>query len=106
MEYLNRIELAGVVGTIRKQTFSDRMVAKFSMVTNYSYKDKSGCPVIESTWLNVAAWQNDKMPDLNKIERGAHLKVEGRLRAHNYVSNSGEQRTFFEVLATTISILP
>ncbi len=55
MEFINRIELVGIVGTIRKQTYSGRMVANFSVVTEYSFKDKSGGTVIETTWHNVVA---------------------------------------------------
>ena len=55
MEFINRIELVGVVGTIRRQSFSGRTVANFSVVAEYAYKDKNGGDVIETTWHNVVA---------------------------------------------------
>ena len=104
MEFLNRIELAGVVGTIRKQTFSGRNVANFSLVTEYCYKDKNDCVVVETTWHNVVAWQNGEMP-LDLIERGTHVCVEGRLRCRRYTGDNGETKTFYEVIATSVNIL-
>ena len=35
MEQLNRIELRGVVGSIRTQTFSDNVMARMTVATNY-----------------------------------------------------------------------
>ena len=104
MEFINRIELVGVVGRISKQTFSNRMVANFSVVTEYSYKDKTGCAMVETTWHNVVAWQNGDMP-LDLIERGTHVCVQGRLRCRKYTSESGEQRTTYEILAVSVNIL-
>ena len=76
MEFLNRVELVGVVGTIRKQKVSDQMVANFSVVTEQYHKDKSGSAVIEATWFNIVAWQNNNMPDLDKVDRGSHVHVQ------------------------------
>ena len=104
MEFLNRIELVGVVGRIHKQTFSDRMVANFSVVTEYSFKDKNGASVVETTWHNIVAWQNGDMP-LDLIERGTQVCVQGRLRCRRYTSDNGETRTSFEVIAKDVNIL-
>ncbi len=104
MEFINRIELVGVVGMIRKQTFSGRMVANFSLVTEHSFKDTKGCIVVETTWHNVVAWQNGDMP-LDLIERGSQVCVQGRLRCRRYTSDSGEPRTSYEVVAASVSLL-
>ena len=104
MEFINRIELVGVVGTIRKQTYSGRMVANFSVVTEYAFKDKTGGSVIETTWHNVVAWQDGDMP-LDLIEKGSHVCVQGRLRCRKYTNESGEPRTIYEIIASGVNIL-
>ncbi len=104
MEFINRIKLVGVVGRISKQTFSNRMVANFSVVTEYSFTDKTGGAVVETTWHNVVVWQNGDMP-LDLIERGTHVSVQGRLRCRKYTSESGEPRTFYEIIASGVNIL-
>ena len=57
MEQINRIELLGVVGSVRQQRINDRKMAKFTMVTNRAYKNKEGEPVIETQWHNVTAFE-------------------------------------------------
>ena len=104
MEFINRIELVGVIGTIRKQTYSNRMVANFSVLTEYSFKDKSGCAVVEATWHNVIAWQNGEMP-LDLIAKGTRVCVQGRLRCRRYTNENGEPRTSYEVIAKDVNIL-
>ena len=56
MEQLNRIELRGNVGNIKLQTVGDKLAARFTVATNYAYKDKDGSAVIETTWHNINAW--------------------------------------------------
>ena len=46
MEQLNRIELRGIVGTVRVQAVGDTHVAKISLATDYIYKGRNGDPVI------------------------------------------------------------
>ena len=104
MEYINRIELVGVVGRIHKQTFSNRTVANLSVVTEYCYTDKNGGAVVETTWHNVVAWQNGDMP-LDLIEKGTHVCVQGRLRCRKYNSENGEPRTSYEIIASGVNIL-
>jgi len=104
MEFLNRIELVGIVGRISRQTVSCHEVAKISLVTEYCFKDKSGNSVVETTWHNVVAWQNGEMP-LDLIEKGTHVCVHGRLRCRRYTSESGEPRSSYEIIAKEVNIL-
>lgn len=106
MEFINRIEISGVVGTVRKQSVADSIVANFSVVTETSYNDRNGCAVVETTWHNVVAWQNSNMPDLETIERGSHVNVQGRLRTRRYTDANGESRAVYEIIAARVHILP
>lgn len=99
MEQLNRIELKGTVGSIRVQTFSDKQVARISLVTNYVYKSKDGDPVIETTWHSISAWENKAFPDLASIQKGDRLYVVGRLRNQRFLGSDGVERTVCDVSA-------
>ncbi|MCQ2149064.1 MAG: single-stranded DNA-binding protein [Bacteroidales bacterium] len=105
MEQLNRIELRGIVGTVRYQPFEDRAVCNFSLATSYVYKNRDGDPVIETQWHSVNAWEGKAMPDLSKIGKGTKLYVVGRLRSQKYVDNDGVERTSYEVAASQVTIL-
>ena len=67
MEQLNRIELRGVVGSIRTQTFSDNVMARMTVATNYAYKDREGAAVIDTSWHSVVAWEGKNVQGLSKI---------------------------------------
>lgn len=105
MEQLNRIELRGNVGNSRIQNVGGNQVAHFTIATNYAYKDKNGAAVIETTWHNVVAWANEKFPDLTKIDKGAKLYVCGRMQAHKFQGQDGQEHFTYEVLASRIVLI-
>lgn len=105
MEFINRIELTGVVGRIYRQTVSDQVMANFSLVTEHCFRDKAGCSVIETTWHNVVAWNSDNVSGLDAIDRGSRVHVIGRLRTRRYVDANGESRTSYDVAASTVDVL-
>jgi len=105
MEQLNRIEIRGIVGSVRFQTYQDRNVCHFSVATSYVYKNRNGEPVIETTWHNVNAWENRNVPDLSSIEKGTKVYVVGRLKSQKYVDSDGVDRYSYEVSASQVNIL-
>ncbi len=63
MEQLNKVELRGIVGSVRVQSVADTKVANFSVATNNAFKSQAGAIVIETTWHNVVAWEGrDSVP--------------------------------------------
>ena len=42
MEQINKIELRGNVGNVKLQTVGNNENIRFSVATNYAYKDKEG----------------------------------------------------------------
>ena len=57
MEFLNKIELRGIVGQSSLNRVGDSQVCRFSLVTEYSYKDRGNNPVVDVTWFNITAWE-------------------------------------------------
>ena len=39
-QYINRVELQGIVGTSKVICIGDKKAVRFSLATNYTYKDK------------------------------------------------------------------
>ena len=105
MEQLNRIELRGVVGGIRLQTFEDSRMARISLATNYAYKDRDGTAVIDTSWHNVVAWEGRNIHGLDQIVKGTRLQVTGRLRYQKYTGTDGVDRIATDILASRISII-
>lgn len=105
MEQLNRIELRGTVGSIKMQTFTDNMVARFTVATNYAYKDKDGGAAIDTSWHNVLAREGKYIRDLSKIDKGTKVYVQGRLRYQKYTASDGIERISAEVVANRVVLL-
>ena len=106
MEFLNRIELKGVVGRAEVNSFNNSQVCNFSVVTEYSTIDKDRNAIIETAWFNVSAWAGrDTIADLYSIQKGAWVRVIGRQRARKYTAQNGEERTTMDVVAHTVKLL-
>ena len=105
MEYINKIELQGKVGTVRSNIVNDSRVVNFSLVTDHLYKTREGNPVSEATWLNIVAWEGKEIWDMNKIEKGATVHVQGRIRSTRFEGSDGNERQVYEVLANKLRVL-
>lgn len=105
MEFLNRIELRGIVGRSDITATGDAQKCRFSVVTEYCTR-KGGETVVESTWFNVNVWEGRGMPDLSQIQAGCWVSLLGRVRTFKYVTPDGEDRTSWEVNAFRVEILP
>lgn len=99
MEYINRIELQGVVGCVRTNTIHDMQVQNFSLMTEYVNKLEDGAVRCETTWHNVVAWEKPE------VVKGSHVRVVGRLRTARYTAADGTDRVYTEVLATEVVIV-
>ena len=106
MEQINKIELLGVVGSVRLQHINDKQMAKFTMVTNRAYKNKEGAPVIETQWHNVTAFEGKNVQDLDRISKGCAVHVWGRLQVQRFTGEDGGERTYVDVLCSKLVQLP
>lgn len=105
MEQINKIELRGNVGKIDIRKVDDRQVANIFLATNYVFRGKDGDPVIDTTWHNITAWDNNKnMPDFTKIKKGDCLHVFGRMKMNRYEDDEGVEKTAYEVVAYHIEL--
>ena len=105
MEFLNRIELRGIVGMSSLNRVGDAEVCRFSIVTEYSYKDRDNNPVVDTTWFNVTAWEGKNMPDFRQIGKGTIVQLAGRVRTFKYTMADGAERSGWEILARRITVL-
>ena len=102
MESLNKIELRGVLGVIRVQNLGESRYATMSVATNYCYKGGDGCPVIETTWHIVTAWDGKNCRNLDLLQKGDKVHVIGRLRCRKYIDAAGIERTQVDVVASNL----
>lgn len=105
MEQLNRIEIRGVVGTVKTQIINGSKMSKFSVATSRAYKDREGVAQIDTTWHNVLAWESDKITDLDKVKTGSKVHAVGRLQTQKYVGADGIEKTYYEVVASKVDVI-
>jgi len=109
MECINRIEVRGVVGTVRSFAGDDGTPKSFAftVVTNYAYRSKINGDTIETTWMNVTAWpmKNISEQDLLKLEKGAKVHLTGRLREDNYTDKDGVMHYAYTILANSLELI-
>ena len=107
MEFLNRIELKGVVGRADVNSFNGNHVCNFSVVTEASAVDREGNSTVEPTWFNESAWAGVKgIQDLSQIRKGIWVRVVGRLRIRKYVTQDNIDRISVEIPARIVELLP
>ena len=100
MEFLNKIEIRGIVGNVAIHKVGDSALARVSVATDYAYKDRSGAQLIDTTWFNVIIWErSDAKSSINEIKKGSKIYVEGRVRLTRFTDNNGVDRSVWEIVA-------
>ena len=91
MEFLNKIELRGIVGQSSLNRVGDSQVCR---------------SVVDVTWFNITAWEGKNMPELHLIGKGVIVQVAGRVRTFRFTMADGAERSGWEILARRVTILP
>ena len=67
-------------------------VAKFTMATDESYKDKDGNKVEQTEWHNVVCWRTQAEMAERYLKKGMLIFVEGKLTHREYQDNCVQYR--------------
>lgn len=106
MQFVNKVELLGVVGKVNRQQVAVesgemKEVIRFSVVTEASCKDKEGQAMIDVTWFNCCAWGAPGAFDY--AQKGMVASVHGRLRQVKYINIAGVEHEMYEVLCSEVT---
>lgn len=95
----NKVSLIGRLGAQPELVTLEggKVLARFSLATNESYKDKKGEWQTTTQWHNLTAWGNTATLVGRLLSKGQEVVVEGRLVHKNYETKSGEKRYATEV---------
>jgi single-strand DNA-binding protein len=88
--YQNRVSIIGFVGNDGQLTSTQNgaPVAVFSVATKLSWKNASGGYDSRTDWHRCVAW-GSLSQFAAKLEKGAHVQVEGELRYREYEKEYG-----------------
>lgn len=90
----NKVSLIGRLGgNPEVSTFdSGKKLARFSIATNESYKNKNGDWVDKTQWHNINAWGASAEKVQRVLEKGQEVIIEGKLVNSQFETKSGEKR--------------
>jgi single-strand DNA-binding protein len=103
----NKVQLIGRLGQDPEiVTFKDgNKMAKFSMATDDSYKDKTGTKIERSYWHNIVITGGLVKVVENYVNKGQEIAVEGKLTNRSYDTKEGEKRYITEILVNELLLL-
>lgn len=101
MQQLNRIELRGIVGSVRETQIDNHFIVRMTVATNYLYKTEDYGAVIETTWHQVDMHSDTPLG----ITKGDSVHVTGRLRKQSYMRENGTTVSDTYIIASNIETI-
>ena len=104
---INKIELIGNVGQAPEiRTLENgQSVARLSVATNESWKDKNGEWQTKTEWHNVVAWRDLADRVASKIEKGMLVYIEGKMTYRKYQNKDGVDVKSADLVARVVKSL-
>src|SRR6201997_2442951 len=105
---VNKVILIGNLGKDPevKYTPQGTAVAKLTLATNESYKDKAGQWQERTEWHNVVLWQRLAEIAGEYLKKGNKVYIEGRLQTRSWEDKQTNQKKYMtEVVAGTMLLL-
>lgn len=95
----NTVSLIGNLGQDPEMTNlgADNAMARFSIATNESFKDKKGEWVSNTTWHKVVAWGKGAELCEQLLKKGSEIVIEGKLVNDSYTDKEGIKRFKTEI---------
>jgi single-strand DNA-binding protein len=104
---VNKVILIGRLGKDPevKYTPSGAAVAKFSLATDESFKDRSGEQQKRTEWHNIVAW--NKLAEIcgEYLTKGKQVYIEGSIRSRQWEDQAGNKRTSYDIVARDMRML-
>ena len=105
MNSLNKASLIGMVGKDPEvKQLEGGSVAKFSLATGETYKDRDGNKHERTEWHNITCW--NKLADIagNIVRKGSQVYVEGSIKYRTW-GEGDQKKTATEIVADTVLVL-
>lgn len=107
MRGVNRVMLIGNLGKDPEMQYLEGNigVAKFSLATTETYKDRGGRLVSQTEWHIVVLWRG--LADLAQkyLHKGSLVYIEGRLRTRSWEDKEGNKKFATEVVGDNLIML-
>ncbi|WP_231462233.1 MULTISPECIES: single-stranded DNA-binding protein [unclassified Pedobacter] len=100
----NKVELSGFAGADAeiKNLSGTLKLAKVQLAVNDSYKTSGGQEVKKTQWFTLTFWGAKAELAAEKVKKGTHLSIEGRLLNNFYEAKDGSKRYSIEIVVNEI----
>ena len=103
----NRVQLIGNLGNDPEiiNLESGKMLAKFSIATNESYKNTKGEKITDTQWHNIVAWGKTAEIVEKFVAKGKEIAIDGKLTSRSYETKEGDKRYVTEIVCNELLML-
>ena len=107
MRGVNRVMLIGNLGKDPDLQFLEGniAVAKFSLATTESYKDKNGKLMSQTEWHTVVLWRGLAELAQKYLHKGSLVYIEGRLKTRSWEDKDHNKKFATEVVGDNLIML-
>lgn len=103
---LNKAILIGNVGgdpEIRHIN-EDLQVARFTLATSETYRNREGEKVTQTEWHNIVVWRGLSKVVEQFVKKGSQIYIEGKITNRSY-EKDGQTKYFTEIVANELKLL-
>ncbi len=103
----NRVQLIGNLGSDPEilHLDSNKVLARFNVATNESYKNAKGEIITDTQWHQVIAWNKTALIIEKYVTKGREVVIEGKLTSRSYEDKQGEKKYVTEVVCNELIIV-
>lgn len=107
MRGINKVMLIGNLGKDPEMQFLEGniAVAKFSLATTESFKDKSGKLISQTEWHTIVLWRGLAELAQKYLHKGSQVYIEGRLKTRSWEDKEGNKKFATEIVADNLIML-
>ena len=107
MKGLNKVTLIGNLGKDPEvQVLEGNVpVAKFSLATTESYRNKAGEMITDTEWHTIVLWRGLAELAQKYLHKGSTVYIEGKLKTRHYEDKDGAKRYVTEVIGEELIML-
>jgi single-strand DNA-binding protein len=80
-------------------------VAKFSLATTETYKDRSGKLISQTEWHTIVLWRGLAELAQKYLHKGSQVYIEGRLKTRSWEDKDGNKKFATEIVGDNLIIL-
>jgi single-strand DNA-binding protein len=107
MRGVNRVMLIGNLGKDPDMQFLEGNigVAKFSLATTETYKDRSGKLISQTEWHTIVLWRGLAELAQKYLHKGSLVYIEGRLKTRSWEDKEGNKKFATEIVGDNLIML-